>query len=90
MPSPCATSWLTSPSGRPVCRTKTLASSGGGDYYALALRRIGRRFARDVIASALEGNTTYHEAFRLLGVRNSTTLAKLSSRELGGREDGSP
>jgi Zn-dependent peptidase ImmA (M78 family) len=56
--------------------------SGGGDYYAIALRRIGRRFARDVIASALEGNTTYHEAFRLLGVRNSTTLAKLSSREL--------
>lgn len=53
---------------------------GGGDYYALALRRVGGRFARDVIASALEGNTTYREAFSLLGIRSSTTFGKLSSR----------
>jgi Zn-dependent peptidase ImmA (M78 family)/transcriptional regulator with XRE-family HTH domain len=54
--------------------------SAGGNFYATALKRVGHRFARDVIASALEGNTTFTEAFRLLGVRNSTAFQELSRR----------
>jgi Zn-dependent peptidase ImmA (M78 family) len=57
------------------------ASGGaGGNFYATALRRVGHRFARDVIASTLEGNTTFTEAFRLLGVRSSAAFQELSRR----------
>lgn len=57
------------------------ASGGaGGNFYATALRRVGHRFARDVIASTLEGNTTFTEAFRLLGIRNSAGFQELSRR----------
>ncbi len=56
------------------------AAGGGGNFYATALNRVGRRFASDVIASTLEGNTTYSEAFRLLGIRNSTAFSELSRR----------
>lgn len=56
----------------------TRAGGGGGSFYATTLRRVGRRFARDVIVSTLEGKTTYLEAFRLLGIRNSTTFGELS------------
>ncbi len=52
----------------------------GGNFYATTLRRVGHRFARDVIASTLEGNTTFTEAFRLLGVRNSAAFQELSRR----------
>jgi Zn-dependent peptidase ImmA (M78 family) len=52
----------------------------GGDFYATALKRVGERFARDVIASTLEGNTTYTEAFRLLGVRNGTAFEEILRR----------
>lgn len=54
--------------------------STGGNFYATTLKRVGRRFAHDVIASTLEGNTTFTEAFRLLGVRNSTAFEELSRR----------
>jgi Zn-dependent peptidase ImmA (M78 family)/transcriptional regulator with XRE-family HTH domain len=57
------------------------ASEGtGGNFYATALKRVGHRFARDVIASTLEGNTTFTEAFRLLGVRSSAAFQELSRR----------
>ncbi|MCC6311617.1 MAG: ImmA/IrrE family metallo-endopeptidase [Trueperaceae bacterium] len=55
-------------------------AQGGGDFYAIALTRVGKRLAREVVASTLEGNTTYMEAFRLLGVRGSDTFRRLSSR----------
>lgn len=44
---------------------------GGGDFYATQNSRVGSSFARAVVASALEGRTTYTEAFRLLGVRGN-------------------
>jgi hypothetical protein len=57
------------------------ASEGtGGNFYATALKRVGHRFARDVIASTLEGNTTFTEAFRLLGVSSSAAFQELSRR----------
>lgn len=52
----------------------------GGNFYATALKRVGHRFARDVVASTLEGNTTFTEAFRLLGVRSSASFQELSRR----------
>ena len=48
--------------------------SGGGDFYKMASMRTGRRFAYDVIASTLEGNTTFTEAFRLLEIKRLSTF----------------
>lgn len=39
-----------------------------------------RRFARELIASTLEGRTTYSEAFRLLNIKKASTFYGLSQR----------
>ncbi|MBI4570183.1 MAG: ImmA/IrrE family metallo-endopeptidase [Planctomycetes bacterium] len=44
----------------------------GGDFYLTKRSRLGGRFARAVVVSALEGRTTYTQAFRLLGVTDAT------------------
>jgi hypothetical protein len=53
---------------------------GGGDFYATALKRFGRRFTRDLVASVLEGKTSYIEASRLLDLRGPSTVEALSRR----------
>ena len=67
-----------------LSRIKKLADkkSSGGDFYKMAGLRAGKRFAYDVIASTLEGNTTFTEAFRLLGIRNLNNFEKFQ-KELG-------
>lgn len=52
----------------------------GGNYYNTKPVQVGKRFAREVIASALEGRTTYTEAFRLLGVSKTKTFLGLSEQ----------
>ncbi len=54
--------------------------SGGGNFHATALLRVGRKFARSVIESTLEGRTTYVEAFRLLGIKAGLSFDELASR----------
>lgn len=56
--------------------------SDGGNYYNTQQIRLGRRFARAVIASALEGSTTYRDAYRLLGTKKHSTFEHLAF-ELG-------
>ena len=58
------------------------AQSGGGDFYLTQRMRVGKRFARAVIARTLEGRSSFSEAFRLLGCRKVATLRKLGD-ELG-------
>lgn len=55
---------------------------GGGDFYRTTLARMSRRFARAVVESALEGQTLYRDAFRMLGVSKTATFNSLG-RELG-------
>ena len=50
------------------------AKGGGGNYYASKNVQVGRRFARALIGSALEGRTPYREAYSLLGVRKAETF----------------
>jgi hypothetical protein len=49
-------------------------SSGGGNYYASKNVQVGRRFARALIGSTLEGRTPYREAYSLLGVKKTETF----------------
>ena len=58
--------------------------AGGGNYYTTKPVQVGKRFARELIASTLEGRTTYTEAFRLLGVKKTATFEGLG-QQLGVR-----
>ena len=53
---------------------------GGGNYYNTKPVQIGKRFARALVASALEGHTSYTEAFRLLGLKKAATFDRLAER----------
>lgn len=57
-------------------------SSGGGNFYRTLKVRNGERFARAVIASTLEGQTLFQDAFRMLRVKKSATFYQ-AARELG-------
>jgi Zn-dependent peptidase ImmA (M78 family) len=53
---------------------------GGGNFYATELVRVGRRLARAVVESTLEGRTSYRDACRLLGVASPATVNELAKR----------
>lgn len=57
-------------------------ATGGGDFYRTTLSRVGRRFARALVESTLEGLTLYRDAFRMLGVSKTETFDNIS-REVG-------
>lgn len=54
----------------------------GGDFYRTTVARVGRRFTQAIVASTLEGQTLYRDAFRMLGVSKTQTFTKLG-REVG-------
>lgn len=57
-------------------RAKTLASRkrGGGDFYNTLSARTGKRFVRALVASTLEGQTQFTDAFRMLGIKKTATF----------------
>ena len=63
-------------------RLKSLSptSPSGGDFYNSLDARVSRRFARALVASTLEGQTPFTEAFRMLGVRKSATFYEEAKR----------
>lgn len=70
--------------GREQARLLALSrrSTGGGDFYRTLSARTGKRFARALVASTLEGQTLYRDAFGLLGVRSTEVLHRVA-HELG-------
>ncbi|MCP9452225.1 MAG: ImmA/IrrE family metallo-endopeptidase [Nitrospira sp.] len=65
-------------------RLRTLKERGrtGGDFYRSLGSRVSKHFARALIASTLEGLTSFPDAFRMLGVRKTATFYE-AARELG-------
>ena len=57
-------------------------SSGGSNFSRTTVARVGRRFARALVASTLEGQTLYRDAFWMLGIKKSETFDKIA-REAG-------
>lgn len=67
-----------------IARFRALAEARapGGDFYRTQRTRSGRRFARALIASTLEGRTPYRDALRLLGIGKTGTFHEFA-RQLG-------
>ena len=63
-------------------RKLVAGNTGGGDFYRTTVARVGRRFARALVVSTLEGQTLYRDAFRMLGMKKTETFNNLG-REVG-------
>jgi Zn-dependent peptidase ImmA (M78 family)/transcriptional regulator with XRE-family HTH domain len=57
---------------------KKSKQKSGGNYYATQQVRTGRRFARALIGSAMEGRTPYRDAYGLLGIKKAETFRKFA------------
>ena len=55
-------------------------TQSGGDFYANLFSRVGRPFAEALYCDTREGNTNYHEAYRLLGLRDGDSFERLGER----------
>jgi Zn-dependent peptidase ImmA (M78 family) len=64
-------------------RLQSLQKSSGGDFYLTLGTRVSKRFARALVASTLEGRSSFTEAFRLLGFKKMATFRELGIDVLG-------
>jgi hypothetical protein len=65
---------------RELERLRPMRKSRGGDFYRTQGVRLGKRFARALVISTLEGETQHGDAFRLLGFSKLATLRELGHR----------
>ena len=59
-------------------RLKALSTGGGGNFYLTLGARVSQSFARAIVTSTLEGQTSFSESFRLLGVKKMETFRTLA------------
>lgn len=62
-----------------LSRLRELPPGGGGNFYLTLGARASKRFARALVASTLEGRSSYTEALRLLGFKKMSTFASLAT-----------
>jgi Zn-dependent peptidase ImmA (M78 family) len=60
-----------------LARLRAIPRTSGGDFYLTQAARVGKRFARALVASTLEGQTLHRDAFRLLGFSKLATFREL-------------
>jgi len=65
-----------------IARLRAIPKGSGGDFYLTQAARVGKRFARALVVSTLEGQTLHHDAFRMLGFSKLTTFHELG-RSMG-------
>jgi len=58
-------------------RIRAIPKSSGGDFYLTQAARMGKRFVRALVISTLEGQSSFTEAFRLLGIKKMATFHDL-------------
>ncbi|HSK81186.1 MAG TPA: XRE family transcriptional regulator [Thermoanaerobaculia bacterium] len=58
-------------------RLRAIPKGSGGDFYLTQATRVGKRFARALVVSTLEGQTLHRDAFRLLGFSKLRTFQEL-------------
>ncbi|MBZ5638347.1 MAG: ImmA/IrrE family metallo-endopeptidase [Acidobacteriia bacterium] len=58
-------------------RLRVIPRGSGGDFYLTLGARASKRFARALVASTLEGRSSFTEAFRLLGFKKMATFREL-------------
>jgi len=58
-------------------RLQGMPKSSGGDFYLTQAARMGKRFSRALVVSTLEGQSSFTEAFRLLGIKKMATFNDL-------------
>lgn len=58
-------------------RLRDIPSGGGGDFYLTLGSRVSKRFARALVVSTLEGQTSFTEAFRMLGLKKMASFQEL-------------
>ena len=61
-----------------LVRLESFPKSSGGNFYLTRTLRVGKRFAKALVASTLEGQTLYKDAFHLLGFSKIQTFLQLS------------
>jgi Zn-dependent peptidase ImmA (M78 family) len=60
-----------------LARLTDIPKGSGGDFYLTLAARASKRFARALVASTLEGRSSFTEALRLLGFRKMATFNDL-------------
>jgi len=65
-----------------VARLRALPRGTGGNFYLTQAARVSKRFATALVISTREGQTLYHDAFRMLGFSKQSTFLELG-RSLG-------
>lgn len=62
---------------RQSLKKKSDHGSEGGNFYPTVCIRLGGPFIRALVGNTLEGKTLYRDAFRMLGVKKTTTLEEI-------------
>jgi Zn-dependent peptidase ImmA (M78 family)/transcriptional regulator with XRE-family HTH domain len=65
-----------------IKQLRETAKGTGGDFYLTLGARVGKRFARALVVSTMEGRSSFSEALRLLNFRKMSTFNELG-RSLG-------